>query len=121
MNYNELPDREIDMLVATRAAGWQLDDRVAYSLSGGKWSRTQWDDGTERWLPYYTKSFDDTIEAARYLLSTKAHVIELLINSMNLTFNAQIGRFVLEATPRSLCILMLEAMDAAANTTEGDQ
>ncbi len=111
MNYNELLDREIDMLVATRAGGWQLTERSAYSPDGGRWARVLWDDGSEVWLPYYTRSFDDAIAAAQYLLATNKRAFEHL-NS----FTA-ISQFIAEVTPRTLCVLMLEALDAAAKET----
>lgn len=114
MNYNELPDREIDMLVATRAAGWQLTDTSAYSPAGGWFTRDVWADGSERWLPYYTQSFDEAIAAAQHLLNTQPEAIEPFVNGLSLTYNAAISRFILEATPRALCLLMLEAIDEAA-------
>ena len=120
MNYNELPDDEIDMLIATRAAGWQLSEESAYSLEGGLWARMTWDDGRERWLPHYTQSFDDAIAAAQHMLNTNEGAIEPFVNGLSLTYKAAIGRFIVEATPRALCILMLEALDAAATGLNAD-
>lgn len=117
MNYNDLSDDEIDMLIATRAAGWQLSEETAYSPTGGRWARISWNDGRgsrERWLPYYTESFDDAIAAAQHLMNTNERAIEPFINGLSLTYKAAISRFIGEATPRALCILILEALDAAA-------
>lgn len=116
MNYKDLSDDEIDMLVAIRADGWTLGEKSAYSRLGGCWSRIPWsvENKRERWLPYYTNSFDETIAAAQYLIDTNASAAELFINGLNVTYRSAVGRFVAEATPRALCVLILEAIDAAA-------
>ena len=119
MNYNELSDDEIDMLIATRADGWTLSNETAYSRSEDRCARVTWNDGRERerWLPHYTQSFDDTIAAAQHLLNTNERVIEPFVYGLNEIYKASIVKFIAEATPRALCILILEALDEANTPT----
>jgi hypothetical protein len=119
MNYNELSDDEIDMLIALRADGWKLSEESAYSRLDGTCARVTWNDGTrrERWVPHYTSNFGEVIGAAQHLLNTNERAIEPFVNGLNLTYNASISRFIGEATPRALCILILEALDEADTPT----
>lgn len=114
MNYNDFPDDEIDMLIATRAAGWQLSEESAYSPEGGRWARMTWDNGRERWLPYYTQSFDDALAAAQHLLTTNKRAIELLTHKMAELLTPTMTIYPRSTTPRVMCLLILEALAAAA-------